>query len=230
VPTDGIQGLRIVVTGAARGIGQALAADLRARGAEVVTLDLNPEGVDHECDVSDPEQVERVFADIGEVDGLVNNAALLVGRRRFDEIPLDEWNRMLAVNVTGTFLCTRAAAARMPRGGAIVNLASETAFTGSYGFVHYVASKGAVVSMSRALARELGPRNIRVNIVAPGFTPETDGASVLGSAATYDVSGTPLGRVATVPDILGTIVFLLSRDSAFVSGQAILVNGGRIVH
>jgi NAD(P)-dependent dehydrogenase (short-subunit alcohol dehydrogenase family) len=225
-----MEGLRVVVTGAARGIGLALATELRQRGAEVVTLDINPDGVDHQCDVSDAEQVEAVFDDIGDIDGLVNNAALLVGRRRFEDIPLDEWERMLAVNVTGTFLCTRAAASRMPRGGSIVNLASETAFTGSFGFVHYVASKGAVVSMSRALARELGPRNIRVNTVAPGFTPETAGASVLGSAATYDVSGTPLGRVATSSDLLGTIIFLLSPDSAFVSGQAILVNGGRIAH
>ena len=130
-----MKGLRIVVTGAARGIGQALAVDLEARGASVVTLDLNPAGVDHECDISDPEQVEEVFGAIGEIDGLVNNAALLVNRQRYDDISLDEWNRMLAVNVTGTFLCTRAAAARMPRGGAIVNMASETAFTGSHGFV-----------------------------------------------------------------------------------------------
>jgi NAD(P)-dependent dehydrogenase (short-subunit alcohol dehydrogenase family) len=225
-----MEGLRVVVTGAARGIGLALATELRQRGAEVVTLDINPDGVDHQCDVSDAEQVDSVFDDIGDIDGLVNNAALLVDRRRFEDIPLDEWERMLAVNVTGTFLCTRAASSRMPRGGSIVNLASETAFTGSFGFVHYVASKGAVVSMSRALARELGPRNIRVNTVAPGFTPETAGASVLGSAATYDVSGTPLGRVATASDLLGTIIFLLSPDSAFVSGQAILVNGGRIAH
>ena len=225
-----MEGLRIVVTGAARGIGHALAVELRHRGAEVVTLDLDPDGVDHRCDVSDAEQVDTVFGEIGDIDGLVNNAALLVGRRRFEDIPLDEWDRMLAVNVTGTFLCMRAASSRMPRGGSIVNLASETAFTGSFGFVHYVASKGAVVSMSRALARELGPRNIRVNTVAPGFTPETAGASVLGSAGTYDVSGTPLGRVATVSDLLGTIIFLLSPDSAFVSGQAILVNGGRIAH
>ena len=225
-----MNGLRIVVTGAARGIGQALAADLRSRGAEVVTLDVNPTGVDHECDVSDADQVEATFDAIGEIDGLVNNAALLVSRQRFEDIELDEWNRMLAVNVTGTFLCTRAAAARMPRGGAIVNLASETAFTGSHGFVHYVASKGAVVSMTRAFARELGGRQIRVNAVAPGFTPETEGASVLGDASTYDVSGTPLGRVATVADLVGSIAFLLSSDSAFVSGQTILVNGGRVAH
>jgi NAD(P)-dependent dehydrogenase (short-subunit alcohol dehydrogenase family) len=225
-----MEGLRIVVTGAARGIGKAVAADLTRRGADVVTLDVNPAGVDHECDVSDAQQVDAAFSAIGELDGLVNNAALLVDRRPFDQIPLDEWNRMLAVNVTGTFLCTRAAAARMPRGGAIVNMASETAFTGSHGFVHYVASKGAVISMGRALARELGPRGIRVNTVAPCFTPETEGAGVLGSAASYDISGTPLGRVATVADLLGSIAFLLSPESAFVSGQVLLVNGGRVAH
>jgi len=225
-----MKGLRIVVTGAARGIGQALAADLEARGASVVTLDLNPKGVDHECDISDPEQVEAVFETIGEIDGLVNNAAYLVDRKRFEDIELSEWNRMLAVNVTGTFLCIRAAVPRMPHGGAIVNLASETAFTGSYGFVHYVASKGAVVSMTRALSRELGSRQIRVNAVAPGFTPETEGASVLGDANSYDVDRTPLGRVCTVADLLGSIAFLLSPDSTFVSGQTILVNGGRVSH
>ena len=146
-----MDGLRIVVTGGPRH-RKAVAADLAARGASVVTLDVNPAGVDHQCDVSDAEQVEATFSAIGEVDGLVNNAALLVNRQRYEDISLDEWNRMLAVNVTGTFLCTRAAAARMPRGGAIVNMASETAFTGSHGFVHYVASKGAVVSMGRAFA------------------------------------------------------------------------------
>ena len=155
------------------GIGLALATELRQRGAEVVTLDINPDGVDHQCDVSDADQVEAVFDDI-DIDGLVNNAALLVGRR-FEDIPLDEWERMLAVNVTGTFLCTRAASSRMPRGGSIVNLASETAFTGSFGFVHSrgVQGRGGVdVAGPRPRAR---PRNIRVNTVAPGFTPETAG-------------------------------------------------------
>ena len=101
-------------------------------------------------------------------------AALLVGRRRHDEIDLDEWDRMFAVNVRGTFLCAREAAAAMAgRGGSIVTVASETAVTGSHGFVHYVASKGAVLSMTKALANELGPQGIRVNCVAPGLHHHT---------------------------------------------------------
>ena len=175
-----VHGKRIVVTGGGRGIGAALAVELRERGAEVITADVQP-GADVTCDVSDAAQVAELFAGAGPVDGLVNSAALLVGRQRFDEIALDEWDRMFAVNVRGSFLCGRAAAAAMDgRGGSIVNVASETALTGSHGFVHYVASKGAVMAMTRALANELGPHDIRVNCVAPGFTP-TPGSAVLGS-------------------------------------------------
>jgi len=221
---NGLTGKRIVVTGAARGIGAALAAELRARGAAAITADVTA-GADMACDVSDADQVSGMFAEVGDVDGLVNCAALLVSRKAYDEIDLDEWDRMFAVNVRGSFLCARAAAAAMgDRGGSIVNVASETAVTGSHGFVHYVASKGAVVAMTRALANELGRRGIRVNCVAPGFTP-TPGSEVLGS---YDPSRTPLGRVMRPDDLLGTFCYLLSDDSAFVSGQTILVNGGRV--
>lgn len=222
-----VSGKRIVVTGAGRGIGAGLAALLRERGATVITADIDPDGVDVACDVSDPAQVDALFAHAGEVDGLVNNAALLVGRRAYDEIPLDEFDRMFAVNVRGSYLCAKGAAASMRahgRGGAIVNIASETAFTGSHGFAHYVASKGAIVSLTRALANELGAHQIRVNCVAPGFTP-TPGSGVLG---TYDPTRTPLGRVMRPDDLYGTMAYLLSDDSAFVSGQAILVNGGRV--
>jgi NAD(P)-dependent dehydrogenase (short-subunit alcohol dehydrogenase family) len=217
-------GKRIVVTGAARGIGAALAAELRLRGATAITADL-ADGADVRCDVSDADEVAALFAKAGEVDGLVNCAALLVGRRPYDEIDLDEWDRMFAVNVRGSFLCARAAAEAMgDRGGSIVNVASETAVTGSHGFVHYVASKGAVISLTRALANELGRRQIRVNCVAPGFTP-TPGSSILGE---YDPSRTPLARVMRPDDLLGTFCYLLSDDSAFVSGQLVLVNGGRV--
>lgn len=221
---NGLEGQRIVVTGAARGIGAALAAELRSRGATAITVDVAV-GADVTCDVSDADQVAAMFAEAGDVDGLVNCAALLVSRKAYDEIELGEWDRMFAVNVRGSFLCARAAAGAMgDRGGSIVNVASETAVTGSHGFVHYVASKGAVISMTRALANELGPRGIRVNCVAPGFTP-TPGSEVLG---TYDPSRTPLGRVMRPDDLLGTFCYLLSNDSAFVSGQTLLVNGGRV--
>jgi NAD(P)-dependent dehydrogenase (short-subunit alcohol dehydrogenase family) len=221
-----LAGKRVVVTGGGRGIGAALAEELRARGTEVVTADLRP-GADVMCDVSDPEQVARLFTRAGVIDGLVNCAALLVRRQRFDEILLDEWDRMFAVNVRGSFLCARAAAAAIgDDGGSIVNVASETALTGSHGFVHYVASKGAVIAMTRALANELGPRRIRVNCIAPGFTP-TPGSEVLGP---YDPSRTPLGRVMRPDDVLGTFCYLLSDDAAFVSGQTIVVNGGRVPH
>jgi 3-oxoacyl-[acyl-carrier protein] reductase len=221
---NGLTGKRIVVTGAARGIGAALAAELRARGAAAITADVAA-GADMTCDVSDADQVSAMFAEVGGVDGLVNCAALLVSRKAYHDIDLDEWDRMFAVNVRGSFLCARAAAVAMgDRGGSIVNVASETAVTGSHGFVHYVASKGAVIAMTRALANELGSRGIRVNCVAPGFTP-TPGSAVLGS---YDPSRTPLGRVMRPDDLLGTFCYLLSDDSAFVSGQTLLVNGGRI--
>ncbi|MDF2732898.1 MAG: putative short-chain dehydrogenase/reductase, partial [Desertimonas sp.] len=127
---------RIVITGGGRGIGAALAGELRTRGADVITADIQP-GADVKCDVADAEQVARLFADVGAVDGLVNSAALLVNRQSYDEITLDEWDRMFAVNVRGSFLCSRAAATAMHgRGGSIVNIASETAITGSHGFVH----------------------------------------------------------------------------------------------
>jgi NAD(P)-dependent dehydrogenase (short-subunit alcohol dehydrogenase family) len=220
-----VKGKRIVVTGAARGIGARLAGELRERGAEVTSTDILP-GCDIICDVSDEQDVVSLFDQVGDIDGLVNNAALLVGRRPFQEISVDEWDRMMAVNVRGTFLCSREASKHMPNGGSIVNVSSTTAFNGSQGFLHYVASKGAVVSMTKTLAFELGPQQIRVNCVGPGFTP-TEGSAVLG---TYDPTATPLGRVMEPDDLLGTYCYLLGDDSKFVSAQTILVNGGRFPH
>ena len=224
----GLNGKRIVVTGAAQGIGAEAAAELRTRGAEVITLD-RVDGADHVCDVSDAGRVDAVFDEIGAIgaiDGLLNNAGLIVKRKNHDEIPLDEWDRVFAVNVKGTFLCSRAAVRHMPNGGSIVNVASATALSGSQGFVHYVASKGAVVSLTRALANELGARQIRVNCVAPGYTI-TPGSAHLGE---YDATRTPLGRVMEPADLLGTFCYLLSDDSAFVSGQTMVVDGGRQPH
>ena len=223
-----VNGKRIVVTGAGQGIGAEAAAELRSRGADVVTLDVAA-GADFVCDVSDAERVDAVFDEIGAagaLDGLLNNAGLIVRRKNHDEIPLDEWDRVFAVNVKGTFLCSRAAVRHMPNGGSIVNVASATALSGSQGFVHYVASKGAVVSLTKALANELGARQIRVNCVAPGYTI-TPGSAHLGQ---YDATRTPLGRVMEPADLLGTFCYLLSDDSAFVSGQTMVVDGGRQPH
>jgi NAD(P)-dependent dehydrogenase (short-subunit alcohol dehydrogenase family) len=216
---------RIVVTGGARGIGARLVGELRERGAEVISTDILP-GCDIVCDVSDEQDVIALFDQAGDIDGLVNNAALLVGRKPFQEISVEEFDRMMIVNVRGTFLCAREASKHMPRGGSIVNVSSTTAFNGSQGFLHYVASKGAVNSMTKTLAFELGPQQIRVNCVAPGFTP-TEGSAVLGE---YDPTGTPLGRVMEPDDLLGTYCYLLGDDSKFVSAQTILVNGGRFPH
>ena len=223
-----VQGKRIVVTGAAQGIGAEAAAELRARGADVVTLD-RAAGADLLCDVSDADRVDAVFDEVGgagALDGLLNNAGLIVTRKKHEDIPLDEWDRVFAVNVKGTFLCSRAAVRHMPSGGSIVNVASATALSGSQGFVHYVASKGAVVSLTRALANELGARKIRVNCVAPGYTI-TPGSAHLGQ---YDATRTPLGRVMEPADLLGTFCYLLSDDSAFVYGQTMVVDGGRQPH
>ena len=220
-----VKGKRIVVTGGARGIGARLVGELRERGAEVTSTDILP-GCDIVCDVSDEQDVIALFDQVGDIDGLVNNAALLVSRRPFQEISVDEWDRMMAVNVRGTFLCAREASKHMPSGGSIVNVSSTTALNGSQGFLHYVASKGAVISMTKTLAFELGPKQIRVNCVGPGFTP-TEGSSVLGA---YDPTATPLGRVMEPDDLLGTYCYLLGDDSKFVSAQTILVNGGRFPH
>ena len=219
-----VAGKHIVVTGAGRGIGAELAAELRTRGANVVTVDIAPGGR-AVCDVSDADQVDAMFGRIGAVDGLVNSAALLVNRRPYDEIPLDEWDRMFAVNVTGTFLCARARGDLMgDRGGSIVNVASETGVHRLAWFrpLRRIEGRG---DLAHSGARERdGTEDIRVNCVAPGRT-QTPGSSVLGE---YDATRTPLGRVMRPDDLLGTFCYFLSDDSAFVSGQTIIVNGGRV--
>jgi NAD(P)-dependent dehydrogenase (short-subunit alcohol dehydrogenase family) len=245
-----LDGKRVVVTGAAQGLGRAFVLHLAGSGARVLAADVRVEGLAETCaratdeggvalaataDVSSSEDT-LALADaarnaFGGVDALVNNAAVVEGlrRRAFDEIPEDEWDRVLRVNVKGVWLCARALVPllREAGGGSIVNLASEVAFTGSPGLVHYVTSKAAVVGLTRALARELGPSGIRVNAVAPGFIP-TEGSRTMTDSTSYDTSATPLGRVGEPADLLGALSFLVSDESAFVTGQTLLVNGGRV--
>jgi NAD(P)-dependent dehydrogenase (short-subunit alcohol dehydrogenase family) len=242
---------RVVVTGAGRGLGREFALHLAQLGARVLAVDVR-EALLHEtaaladgrslqvstsiADVSSAEQTAALGDDarrlLGGLDALVNNAAIVEGlaRRGFDEIEEDEWDRVLTVNVKGVWLCARAMVPLMREagGGSIVNMASEVAFSGSPGLAHYVASKAAVVGLTRTLARELGPSQIRVNALAPGFVP-TEGSQGMLAEGQYDVRATPLGRVGQPADLLGALAFLVSDDSSFVTGQTLLVNGGRLV-
>lgn len=244
-PTAGLDGRRVLVTGAARGLGRAVCEHLLASGARVAGVDLDvatlrawaPDGVHvARCDVADETSV-RTAVDAAAralrgLDGVVSNAArVAVTRAPAGEIDVKEFDDVLSVNVRGPWLVYRAAHPWLVAagGGAVVNLASETAFSGSRNLSHYVASKAAVVGLTRALAREGGPDGIRVNAVAPGFT-DTEGARGIGDPDTYDTSATPLRRVGLPNDVTGAVAFLLTDGAAFVSGQTLLVNGGRVCH
>ena len=244
-----LAGRRIIVTGAAQGLGREFALHLASLGARVVAADIEEPGLRATSEaarerglevlpaVVDVRSGEQTLAlaqtasdALGGVDALVNNAAIVsLPRRPFDEIPEDEWDQVLEVNVKGAWLCARAVAPllRTAGGGSIVNLASEVAFSGSAGVAHYVASKAAIIGLTRVLARELGPAQIRVNALAPGFVP-TEGSAVMQGDKPYDPSATPLGRVGQPADLLGTLAFLVSDESTFVTGQTLLVNGGRL--
>jgi NAD(P)-dependent dehydrogenase (short-subunit alcohol dehydrogenase family) len=230
--------MRVLVTGAARGLGLAFGRHLAAEGAEVLGADLLE--APHagfpvvRADVASDDGASSLGSAaqgvLGGLDVLINNAAIVdLSRRPFWELSVEEWDRVMSVNVRGTWLVTRAVLPllRQSGRGAIVNVASEVAFSGSTGLAHYVASKGAVVSLTRALARELAPDRIRVNAIAPGYIP-TEGATSMAPDG-YDATRTPLGRVAEPDDLLGTVAFLASGDSSFITGQTLLVNGGRLM-
>jgi NAD(P)-dependent dehydrogenase (short-subunit alcohol dehydrogenase family) len=244
-----LAGKRIIITGAAGGLGREFALHLAALGARVLAADIAD--VSETCalarergvteilpvvvDVRSADQTRALAQTatdaLGGVDALVNNAAIVAGLTRtpFEDIPEEEWDRVLEVNLKGCWLCTRAITPllRAGGGGSIVNLASEVAYSGSPGLAHYVASKAGIVGLTRVLARELGPAQIRVNALAPGFIPTEASVGMLGGDP-YDVSRTPLGRLAQPDDLLGTLAFLVSDESAFVTGQTLLVNGGRV--
>ncbi len=245
-----LAGKRVIVTGGGQGLGRAFALHLAGLGARVLAADIRADrlettrehatarGVEIHAsttDVTDPDQTRTLAATatemLGGLDALVNNAAIVEGltRRPFDEIDEGEWDRVLEVNVKGAWLCAKAAVPllRDAGGGSIVNMASEVAFSGSPGLAHYVTSKAAIIGLTRVLTRELGADRIRVNALAPGFIP-TEGSVTMTAAAEYDISATPLGRLGQPADLLGALAFLVSDESAFVTGQTLLVNGGRL--
>jgi NAD(P)-dependent dehydrogenase (short-subunit alcohol dehydrogenase family) len=240
-----------VVTGGAAGIGFAYAKRFLAEGARVVVadvadpaaavdkLDAAGRALGVRTDVSDAASVramvETALARFGRIDVLVNNAAVFATLKPqpFDEIPEAEWDRVMAVNVKGVWNCARAVvpAMRAQGGGRIVNVASAIVAKGTAMLMHYVTSKGAVVAMTRALARELGPDRITVNAVAPGLIlSDTVQANpdITAFQATAVMQARSLRRDAFPDDVEGTVVFLASDDSAFMSGQTLVVDGGSV--
>jgi NAD(P)-dependent dehydrogenase (short-subunit alcohol dehydrogenase family) len=248
----GLKGKVAIVTGGASGIGLELSQDLATRGVKVFIADVSdPAGVvatlraqglevdGIRADVSDPEAVQRMVQRCEEVFGglniLINNAALFTTLRRsgYDDISLDEWNRVLSVNVTGPFLCTRAAWPLMKRagGGRVIHITSTTVFSGPPRLLAYVASKGALLGMTHSMAREMGPDGITVNAVAPGFTLSSGVLEHFESDSTAaqaerSRSTRALPRDQAPQDLVGAIAFLASDESAFMTGQTLIVDGG----
>ena len=242
-----------IVTGGARGIGAAFCEGLAAAGAKVVVsdvLDGNPvaeriaetqkQAVFVKADVTSKQSVESLVADavrkFGTVDILVNNAGLFADlhTKPFQDIDEDEWDRVMKVNVRGTFQCAKAVAPVMieKNKGRIVNIASGTAFKGTANLLHYVASKGAVVSMTRSLARELGPHNICVNAIAPGLTMSEavkTHPDWTGKASAAGIAARAIQREQIPADLISTLIYLCSDDSDFVTGQTISVDGGALM-
>jgi NAD(P)-dependent dehydrogenase (short-subunit alcohol dehydrogenase family) len=225
-----------VVTGGASGIGRVVAEAFAAVGARVAIFDVAAsEGV-YRVDVADEAQVREAFADVvvrhGRLDVLFNNAGIAI-RGPTTELALEDWNRVVAVNLTGVFLCAREAARHMlagGRGGRIVNTASIMGFSGGglYPNVSYQAAKGAVVNMTRALAVEWASRGIRVNAIAPTWvrTPLTRSITDNPELVHRIEQMTPMGRLAEPHEMVGAVLFLASRASAMVTGHVLAVDGG----
>jgi NAD(P)-dependent dehydrogenase (short-subunit alcohol dehydrogenase family) len=242
-----VAGLHVVVTGAGRGLGRAIALDLAGRGARVLAADIDAVTLSalqeeagrsegrlrvYACDVSSEASVSALMtaADSeGSLDAVVHSAALVaVTRAPAADLSMTEFDRVMTVNARGTWLVARAAVPRLAqKQGSLVLFSSDTAFTGSRGLSHYAASKGAVLAMMRAFAGEAGPLGVRVNAVSPGYT-DTEGARSIGDPDKYDTHLTPLGRVGRPDDVLGAVRYLVSEDSRFVTAQTIHVNGGRV--
>jgi NAD(P)-dependent dehydrogenase (short-subunit alcohol dehydrogenase family) len=248
-PVVSLSGKRVLVTGGARGLGRAFAEGAAAAGARVVIADvLDDRGRETVADLvragrdacfvrfdlADPKSIaglaEEAVRRLGGIDGLVNNAAIAtgIGGKTCEEIDIETWDRVMAVNVRGTWLMTKACLPHLRRAGngKVLNLASDTAMWGAPKLLHYVASKGAIIAMTRSLARELGPDGIAVNAIAPGLTLVEATEYVPEERHRQYVEGRAMPRAQQPEDVVGAVLFLLSDAADFVTGQVVPVNGG----
>lgn len=248
-----LNGRTAIVTGAAQGIGETYAKALAAEGANVALCDLQmPEKVTAEikaaggqafgqaCDVTDPAAlggfVNRTVELYGGLQVLVNNAALFgpLGQKPFHQISSAEFDRVMSVNVRGTFECVKAVLPVMSRQryGKIINIASGTVFKGTPFMAHYVASKGAIVALTRALARELGDNGVCCNCLAPGLTMSdvVRNNQIWAAPVAANIASRCFKREQTSEDLIGALIFLAAADSDFITGQTLVVDGGSAMH
>ena len=241
---------RVIVTGAAQGIGRAVALHLASPGVQLAVWDVKRDGVEetaklcHEkgavarawtVDVGDADAIEAAVSAFerawGKPDGLVNNAGIFPRARALD-MKLAQWEEVLRVNLTGTFVTARAVAARMKDlgRGAIVNTASGRVLAGAANGAHYAASKGGIIALTKSLALDWAAYGIRVNCVIPGLTDTAQPRVEMGDNELYAAGARiPMGRIGRPEDIAAVIAFLLSDDSGYMTGQSVAANGGAIM-
>ncbi|MCY1419135.1 3-oxoacyl-[acyl-carrier-protein] reductase FabG [compost metagenome] len=246
-----LEGRRVLVTGGARGLGYAFAQAIGRAGAQVVIADILAERVQQSAaelvaegldvhgvtvDLAQPDSIDACIAEttrlLGGLDGLVNNASITnSGGKTCEELTLDTWDQVMQVNVRGTWLMTKAClpALRASGHGAIVNLASDTPLWGAPNLLAYVASKGAIIAMTRSLARELGTDNITVNAIAPGLVLVEATAYVPEARHRLYTEQRAIQRPQLPEDVSGAVLFALSDLSRFITGQTLPVNGGFVM-
>ena len=244
-----LHGSKVLVTGSARGLGESFARALVAAGAQVVISDVLHErgqALAHELgahahyvplDLLDPESIQQgvqaAVQAMGGMTGLINNAAITnSGGKMMEDLALETWGRVMDVNVRGTWLVTKASRPFLASSGRgrVVNLASDTALWGAPRLLAYTASKGAVIAMTRSLAREMGSDNITVNAIAPGLTLVEATEYVPQDRHDHYLNGRAIKRPQVPDDVNAAALFLLTKNSGFITGQVLPVNGGFVMN